>query len=445
MEAVLEDIGVSFGYELPDDGFRKPYMARQVKVTMQAEKLPANGYSAFALCPGSGTPNTASMVTGTNRMENAYLSVEIAPNGTLTVTDKLLGRTYKDLCGYEDTLDAGNEYMYFCPPGNPAITTKDSVAQIRLVTDTPFMASYEILHTLQIPVAADEQLAMEQRSMVRFRDRTCHRSAETTLLQIRTSVTLEKGGHSLQVKTEFDNTARDHRLRVMIPTGLECSHHYAESVFEAAKRPNRHAACWKNPSGCEHQQSFVGMHDTTGGILVSNIGLYEYEVLPDDGNTVAVTLLRAVGELGDWGVFPTELSQQLRKITAEYQLCFFSGDLIEAEAYRSAYQFQTPAVVIPTDMHAGDLPLRHSFFSWQGDRLSMTNCKVKDNETDRMVRFVNYSGEESVLTIRKDDRFRELYRSNIIEEQKEMLHPDADGYYRIPVGKYEILTLGMKL
>lgn len=445
VDAVLEDVGVSFGYELPDDAFRKPYMARQVKVTMQAEKLPANGYSTYALCSSSRTPDKVSMVTGINRMENAYLSVQIAPNGTLAVTDKVLNRTYKDLCSFEDTLDAGNEYMYFCPPGNPTITTKESTAQIRLVEDTPFMASYEILHSLQIPVAADDQLAMEQRSMVRFQDRTCHRSTETTLLQIRTVVTLEKDARNLQIKTTVDNTARDHRLRVVIPTGLECSHHYAESVFEAAKRPNRHAACWKNPSGCEHQQSFVGLHDTTGGILVSNIGLYEYEMLPDEGNTVAVTLLRAVGELGDWGVFPTELSQQLRQITAEYQLSFFSGDLLEAEAYRDAYQFQTPAVVIPTDTHTGKLPLRHSFFSWQGERLSMTNCKVKDNETDRMVRFVNYSGEESVLTVWKDDRFRELYRSNIIEEQKELLHPDADGYYRIPVGKYEILTLGMKL
>lgn len=443
VDAVIEDVGVSFGYELPDDAFRKPYMARQVKVTMLAEKLPANGYSTYALCPSSQVRNAASMVTGANRMENAYLSVEITANGTLNVTDKRLGRTYQELCSFEDTLDAGNEYMYFCPPGNPAITTKDSVAQIRLVEDTPFMASYEICHGLEIPVSADAQLKEEQRSWVRYSNRRCHRSTETTVLHLCTRVTLEKDARSLQIKTTVDNTARDHRLRVVIPTGLECSHHYAESVFEAAKRPNRHAASWKNPSACEHQQSFVGMHDDAGGILVSNIGLYEYEILPD--NAMAVTLLRAVGELGDWGVFPTELSQQLRQITAEYQLSFFSGDLLEAEAYRDAYQFQTPAVVVPTDVHVGKLPLRHSFFRWQGERLAMTNCKGKDNETDRMVRFVNYSGKDSLLTIQKDSGFRELYRSNIIEERKETLHPDAEGYYRIPVGKYEILTLGLKL
>ena len=178
--------------------------------------------------------------------------------------------------------------------------------------------------------------------------------------------------------------------------------------------------------------------------MVSNIGLYEYEVLPDDDNTMAVTLLRAVGGLGDWGVFPTELSQQLREITAEYQLVFFTGDLVEAEAYRYAHQFQTPAVAVPTDVHSGNLPLWYSFFNWSGARLAMTGSKVKDNGSDRMARFVNYSGQDSVLTIKRDDSFRQLYRSNIIEDEGEMLCPDADGFYRIPVGKYEILTLGMK-
>ena len=42
-------------------------------------------------------------------------------------------------------------------------------------------------------------------------------------------------------------------------------------------------------------------------MTVANKGLHEYEILGDD--TIAVTILRASGELGDWGYFPTpELS-----------------------------------------------------------------------------------------------------------------------------------------
>lgn len=83
---------------------------------------------------------------------------------------------------------------------------------------------------------------------------------------------------------------------------------------------------------CEHQQSFVGLNDEKGGMLIANIGLYEYEILPEEKNALAVTILRSVGELGDWGVFPTELSQQLRHITAEYEMTFFAGIWLKTTA-----------------------------------------------------------------------------------------------------------------
>ncbi len=37
------------------------------------------------------------------------------------------------------------------------------------------------------------------------------------------------------------------------------------------------------------------------GVTIFNEGLNEYEVLAD--GTIAVTLIRCVGELGDWGLF----------------------------------------------------------------------------------------------------------------------------------------------
>ena len=85
----------------------------------------------------------------------------------------------------------------------------------------------------------------------------------------------------------------------------------ADSVFEVVTRNNLINAGWNNPSGCEHEQGFVSIDDGEKGIAVANIGLYEYEMLPDLDNTIAVTILRAVGEMGDWGVLPTPKAQCL--------------------------------------------------------------------------------------------------------------------------------------
>src|SRR5699024_10102475 len=36
----MSDMGIHFSYDLPDDKFRQPYMARRVKLTFRAENMP---------------------------------------------------------------------------------------------------------------------------------------------------------------------------------------------------------------------------------------------------------------------------------------------------------------------------------------------------------------------------------------------------------------------
>lgn len=140
-KATVEDADVKFGYDLPDDKFRQPYMARQVKVSLFAEKLPALGYRTYALVPAEavGTAGKGSNIASDDRhLENEFLKVTINDDGTLNVLDKQTGKTYEGLGYFEDTLDAGNEYIYFCPKGNPAIVTKGTKAEIKLVENTDF-------------------------------------------------------------------------------------------------------------------------------------------------------------------------------------------------------------------------------------------------------------------------------------------------------------------
>ena len=40
LEAKIEDLGASFGYTLPKDKFRQPYIARQVRVTIPVHLAP---------------------------------------------------------------------------------------------------------------------------------------------------------------------------------------------------------------------------------------------------------------------------------------------------------------------------------------------------------------------------------------------------------------------
>ena len=141
----------------------------------------------------------------------------------------------------------------------------------------------------------------------------------------------------IRFKTRFTNTAKDHRIRLLVKTHNTRPSNDSESIYEVVTRPNKPAASWENPENPQHQQAFVSLYDDVKGVTVSNKGLHEYEILGDD--TIAVTLLRASGELGDWGYFPTPEAQCLRAIEVEFAVeCHQAQDRFSA--FRRAKAFQ---------------------------------------------------------------------------------------------------------
>lgn len=456
VDAKIEDAGVRFGYELPDDRFRQPYMARQIKVTFEAKAVPALGYCTYYLeeAAGSAADAAQSLTPADRVMENDFIRVQIHSDGSYSVTEKETGRVYPHIGYYQECGDIGNEYIFVQNPGSVAITTQGTKAQIELAEDEAYRCTYRIIHKLMVPKSADEMLDREHRQCIDLYQRTAGRSRELVELTITTLLSLERSAKGLKVETTIDNTAKDHRIRVMVPTGLQTSTHYADSTFEVVERPNRHKKTWINPSGCEHQQNFVAMSDEKDGILVANFGLYEYEVLPDMDNTIAVTLLRCTGEMGDWGDFPTPNAQLLGTHTAAYEILLFRKEEI-TDAFTQGHLFQTGLAVSclaskygylseeEKDAKEKTLPPEKGFFTWSGSGLNLTGFKKKDESSDIIVRFVNETKEAVELTIDKQEWFDRMYRSNVIEENLGEVALEEDSRYHMLVKPFEIFTVGM--
>jgi len=76
--------------------------------------------------------------------------------------------------------------------------------------------------------------------------------------------------------------------------------HFVETAFDVTKRPIDigDTSQWvQDDTGQRPQQSFVDVTDGTRGLAVFNRGLPEYTVLDDAKRTIALTLLRCVGQL----------------------------------------------------------------------------------------------------------------------------------------------------
>ena len=122
------------------------------------------------------------------------------------------------------------------------------------------------------------------------------RSRDTLPLTVISHITLRRGAKSVGVAVSFDNTAQNHRLRVMLPTrraGRTC---HAESAFDVIERETafRKGSPWHGCKGVTFpMQRFVDVSDRKGGLAFIADGLREYEVTQDADRAIAVTLMRA--------------------------------------------------------------------------------------------------------------------------------------------------------
>lgn len=330
-------------------------------------------------------------------------------------------------------------------------------AEIRCVEKNAFRTVVEICHEMMIPSGMGEELQRQREMCIDPYTRVANRSKELVPMEVKTVLTLEKSGKGLHVATTICNQAKDHRVRVVMPTGLNTSMHLADSAFEVVKRNNRHNDTWTNPCGCERQQCFAAMEDETNGLLVANRGLYEYEVLADEENAIAVTLLRSVAEMGDWGYFPTPKAQQIGTFTLEFEVVpyaagktgeaftegyAFQQDLTAAQAGLSKAWLRKPGQVKP-ELVSGEMPLEMSFLRFEGEGIHLTAFKKGLAKDDLFVRFVNNMPQDEVFSFRKESWMKEVYRSNVVEEKGEVLCPDENGVYHVTLREFEIATFGV--
>lgn len=437
IDANIVDMGIRFGYDLPDDKFRQPYYARYVKVELLTKNIKSFGWDTYALVEDNdSTIENKTIVVNNNILENENLRVEIKENGSVELLDKNTNKVFKDLCIYENSGDIGNEYIYMKPVGEAPITTKDIKADIKVKENLSYKGVIEITHKLNIPKSANELLLEEIEEVLEFKHRKSQRVDETVELEIKTTLTLEKNDKGLKIKSSLNNVANDHRMRMLFATDIESDVHYADSIFELAKRNNIVDGCWKNPSNCQHQQVFVNIHNKDYGLTVANKGLNEYELLNDGRNTIAVTLLRCVRELGDWGVFETPDAQCIGYHEAELKIIPHGRNMYDS--IKEAHMYQIPVITKQVDIKNGKINYENGLMNFDGYGIIWSTLKM-GNDFNTIFRVYNVSDKDTSLEISKCDFGKEIYISNILEEEIKSV---IDG--KVNLRKSEISTISIR-
>ncbi|MDZ4992859.1 alpha-mannosidase [Clostridium perfringens] len=421
--AVVEALGETFKYTLPNNRFRQPEYVNRFKVKFLANNIKALGLKSFKIVPCEVVEEKE--VSQDLTFENKFFSLKFNENGTFDLLHKGTNKEYKNLNAFEDCGDIGDEYIFRAPEKDLVVNTLGNKAEIKVLKDNSVEKIIEVKNTLEVPV---EAVKKESR-----------RVEEMTEIKLVSTIVLSEVSRRVDVKVEIENTAKDHRVRALFPTGIEASTHFAEGHFDVIERETTPWEGWQNPSNCQKQTNFVDVNDGKVGLMVANMGLPEYEVLRDGENTIAITILRSVGELGDWGVFPTPEAQCLGKNVAEYSVIAHEGDYTGERAYEEAYNLNTPMLALQGDFKAED-----SLVSITGENIVLSAFKKAEDRDSIIVRIFNISDKEENFQIKVNRDVKEINEVNLNEEIIEKLEVKENAINGI-ISKKQIKTFEIVL
>jgi len=270
---------------------RAPLRERAHRVRLAAElDLPPMGWLDLRLAPENGRPsvNGAShgpgLVTGPRSMGNDLLDVTVEPTGTLRIDDQRTGQTYANLMAFESGGDVGDGWNYEPPQNDRVVGSPGCPHTVSVIVDGPLMSKLRVRYAWPLP---------------EWFDKAAQRRSDAAVEQIiEVDLTLRRGAERLEVACRLDHRVRDHRLRVLFPTGCDSDVYLADTPFDVversiALRPDNDD--YREPEvETKPQQSWTGVCGPSDrGLAVVAAGLMEATVrdLPD--RPIALTLLRA--------------------------------------------------------------------------------------------------------------------------------------------------------
>jgi len=442
-------------------------------IRAQFNDIPAMGYRTFFVRPTGKTrrqktenrrQKPKSMLAGPQTMANAFITVRINDNGTLTVTDKTTGAVFEELGYFCDSSEIGNPWEHHTVTHESIYTTLSEKARVVLIRDGELETAFAVSIDWALPQG-------------RTKDEKA-RSERLMPITIVNTVTLRRGQPWVEIVTFFENNVEDHYLQVAFPTNIKSDKVMVQGQFDVLERsifPPDPSLYEEKPQTEQPMNSFVDISDGQIGLALFNEGLKAYQAKDDPARTISLSLLRSfplricvTQEMLDYSQ-SDKGSQCLGKQTFRYAVMPHAGDWEKAKIWQAAERFNlafVAAQVAPTKI--GTEPLSKSFLEIKPDILPVSAVKRSESGSGWIVRLHNplektIAGAirlnhgktcpaiqlSPVERIKKEfslpaDKCKNWSRVRIVtleEVPEQELSIDADGWVNFKIGNKKILTI----
>jgi 2-O-(6-phospho-alpha-D-mannosyl)-D-glycerate hydrolase len=403
-----------------------------VASTLVAAWVPVvSGYGTIAIPhadrPATGAGPPQGVDVGDRWMSNGLLRVDVAENGAVRVSRLPDGPETNALIAIEDLRDVGD--LYTPAPRPPA-------------ADVQF-EGFAVTH--RGPLRGE----METRWTVRRPGADLEDVAELTV-----SLGLDAAAPFLRLSVEGMSVGFDHRLRLMIRTGLSDAAIYADATFGPVRRvaldvpPEDSRTEIPPPTAPLHR--YVTLYSDARGATVFSDGLGEYEVTPE--GDVAITLGRGIGVLsridlperpGHAG-WPEETPWAQGPGPFEAVLAYMPHNGPRTTATIDAIERAADDVLLPltgsTLRSALKIPQPTSGFELEGEALAFSAVKDSDDGEWVVLRTVNLSDEPRGGAWRLGFAVMQARRSRLDETPGDPMEV-RDGRVPFTAGPREIVTV----
>lgn len=400
-------------------------------ISFEAEDMPAVGYRVYGVLNEDAMTNSP-LKWGDDWAENEFVKLSIAGNGSVTIEDKASGAVFVGLGVFEDGGDKGGGY-HFCSPEKDKVVTSENVkAKVELVDSGPVRVVFRVELTMRVPE--------------RLNARRNVRISRTVPLKIVSYVTLGAKSKSIKFRTVVWNSAVDHRLRVIFPTGLSSDIAKVDGHFDVLDRP---VELSKKPWKTEHLRRWVDISDDSAGMAVMNYGLPEYEVTDGRTQTIYQTLFRSNTYLTKewWPTVRSPKAEMLGNSEYEYAVYAHAGDWKMGDVIRIAEHTMPPMKALqafretPGEM-SGKMPPEQSLVSVESPIAVTSIIKKADNRDSLIVRLYNPDSKLTTAALKLWMPIREAYIVDLWEERQEKLEL-ASGNVKLKIPAKKIVTVEM--
>lgn len=387
------------------------------EIVFRAENVQPFAFRTYQAAAGqSGQKNLPQPDAADLQMENAALRVTVSPEGTVDILVKKTGKLLRDVLQIEDAGDRGDSYLYR-ETGERRIFGSEFPADVRKTEQNRFWQTIEIRRTLQLPAGYDFER----------RQRSSTLRANALLVTLR----LRADSEILDVLYKLDNQSKNHRLRLLVQSGIRSDVSYADTPFAI----ERYEIGQFDPASCDHSRcasTFAMLRGADASAAVLHKGNYEYEHLAQ--GALAFTLVRATGVItcdadgsfhgGDQWRCPGNQSIGLQQ--GSFGLLFSDAGLEPCEAAWQAKYWRNP---LPADAFACDpkkfaggrfavqdsqvaelfflpdeyprlhVPENTSCLRLDGHGMLVTALKKAESGRGHVLRFVNLSPEAEPVTV----------------------------------------------